>query len=251
MQVSKHENGRFCWAELVTSDGPGAKAFYSALMGWTAVDNPMGPDMVYTMLKVGGDNAAALYQDNSSKAPPHWQTYVSVDNADATASKARELGGTVLAEPFDVMTFGRMGVIQDPTGAVFCIWQPKDHIGYTVINDVGAVCWNELYTRDTAAAGAFYSGLFGYGLKQSEMPMPYTELQLDGKSIAGMMNLGPEHAEIPPHWNIYFTVADCDATYAKATGLGATTLVPPMDIPGVGRMAMMRDPQGAVFAFIA
>jgi len=104
--------------------------------------------------------------------------------------------------------------------------------------------------RDTGAAATFYSGLFGYGVKQSEMPMPYTEFQLDGKSIAGMMGMGPEMEGVPPHWNIYFTVKSCDETFAKATELGATPLVPPMDIPGVGKMAMMRDPQGAVFAFV-
>src|SRR5437588_229241 len=181
MQVTKHETGRFCWAELSTTDGPGAKAFYSALFGWETTDNPMGPDMVYTMLNLKGQSAAALYQDNSGKAPPQWGTYVSVDDLDAASARAKELGGTVIAGPFDVMEHGRMAVVQDPTGAVFSMWQPKGHIGYTVINEPGAVCWNELYTRDTSAAAEFYSGLFGYGVKQSEMPMPYTEFQLDGK----------------------------------------------------------------------
>ena len=250
MQVTKHENGRFCWAELSTTDGPGAKAFYSALFGWEGVDNPMGPDMVYTMLNLNGQTAAALFEDNSGKAPPHWGAYISVDNLDASAARAKELGGTVLAEPFDVMEHGRMAVVQDPTGAVFSLWQPKEHIGYKVINEPGAVCWNELYTRDTSAAAAFYSGLFGYGVKPSEMPMPYTEFQLDGKSLAGMMGMGPEMEGIPPHWNIYFTVANCDETFAKATALGATTLVPPMDVPGVGKMAIMQDPQGVAFAFV-
>lgn len=250
MHVTKHENGRFCWAELSTSDRPAAKAFYTTLLGWQAEDNPMGPDMVYTMAKLDGQNAAALYQDNSGKAPPHWQTYISVDNADATAARAKELGGTLIAEPFDVMTFGRMAVIQDPTGAIFSIWQPKVHIGFQVIAEPGAVCWNELYTRDTSAATAFYTGLFGYTAKQSEMPMPYTEFQLDGKSLAGMMAMGPEMEGVPPHWNIYFTVANCEETFAKATQLGGAVLVPPMDIPGVGKMAVMKDPQGAVFAFV-
>ena len=250
MQVTKHENGKFCWAELSTTDGPAAKAFYTALFGWETIDNPMGPGMVYTMLNLNGQSAAALYEDKSGKAPPHWGTYISVDDLDASAAKAKELGGAILAGPFDVMEHGRMAVIQDPTGAAFCLWQAKDHIGYTVINEPGSVCWNELHTRDTAAAAAFYSGLFGYGVKASEMPMPYTELQLDGKSVAGMMGMGPEMEGVPPHWNIYFTVANCEETVAKATALGATTVVPPMAVPGVGKMAMMRDPQGVVFAFV-
>ena len=250
MQVTKHANGRFCWAELSTSDGPAAKAFYSALMGWESVDNPMGPDMVYTMLKLNGKTAAALYQDNSGEAPPHWQTYISVDDVDTSAARAKELGGTILEGPFDVMEHGRMAVVQDPTGAIFSMWQPKEHIGYTVVNEPGAVCWNELSTRDTKAAASFYTGLFGYGAKESLMPMPYTEFQQDGKSIAGMMAMTPHMEGVPPHWTIYFTVANCEETFAKATELGAKPIVPPMAIPDVGTMAIMQDPQGAVFAVV-
>jgi len=250
MQVEKHENGRFCWAELSTSDGPGAKSFYTSLFGWEAIDNPMGPNMVYTMLQVKGRNVGALYQDSEGKVPPHWSTYISVDDADATAAKARSLGATVIDEPFDVMTFGRMAVFQDVTGAFFSIWQAKDHIGYSLINEVGSVCWNELNTRDAAKAAEFYCGLFGYTAKSSEMPMPYTELQLDGKSIAGIFTLGPDLAHVPPHWTIYWTVTNCEETFAKAKSLGAQPIVPPKEIPGVGTMAIMTDPQGAVFAFV-
>lgn len=250
MKVTKHDQGRFCWAELQTSDGPGAKAFYTALMGWDAEDNPMGPDMVYTMYKVSGESVGAQYEDKSSQAPPYWGTYIAVDDADGTVARAKELGGTILMEPFDVMEHGRMAVIQDPTGAVFSIWQPKNHIGYTLINEPGAVCWNELYTNDTAAAAAFYSGLFGYGTKESQMSMPYTEFQQDEKSIAGMMAITPEMGEVPPHWSIYFTVTNCEETFAKANELGASVIVAPMEVPGIGTMAIMQDPQGAVFSFI-
>lgn len=247
MEVTKHENGKFCWAELSTSDGPGAKKFYTELLGLETVDNPMGEGMVYTMLNLKGKPAAALYEDHSGKAPPHWGTYISVDDLDGATNKAKELGATVLAGPFDVMEHGRMAVLQDPTGAVFCLWQAKNHIGYEVVFEPGAVCWNELYTRDVPAAGAFYSGLFGYGIKKSNMPMPYTEFQMDGKSIAGMMEMMPHMEGVPPHWLIYFTVADCEAAVAKATGLGASTILPPMAVPDVGKIAILKDPQGAVF----
>lgn len=250
MQVTKHENGQFCWAELSTSDGPGAKAFYTALMGWEAEDSPIGPDMVYTMLKLNGASVCALYQDDSKKAPPHWATYIHVDDVDGYAARAKELGGTLLTEPFAVMEVGRMAVVQDPTGAVFSLWQPKSHSGSTVIGEPGSVCWNELHTRDTAAAEAFYTGLFGYGVKHSQMPMPYTELQLGGKSHAGIVALGPEEEGVPPYWAIYFAVADCAATVEKANALGATTVFPPHEIPEVGTMAIIKDPQGAVFYFI-
>lgn len=251
MDVTKFDNGRFCWAELSTTDGQAAKEFYTTLMGWEAVDNPMGEGMVYTMLTVDGKNIGALYQDNSGKAPPYWGTYIASDNVDAAAAKVKELGGTLLAEPFDVMEHGRMAVVQDPTGAVFCIWQAKEHIGFGLVDDPGSVCWNELNTRDPKSAGAFYSGLFGYSLKASEMPMPYTEMQLEGKSVAGMMEMGPEMEGVPPNWLMYYTVTSCDETLVKATSLGASVIMPAMDIPGVGKFAIIKDPQGAVFAFIS
>src|SRR6266550_7224570 len=101
MKVTEHQPGNFCWAELNTSDSNGAKAFYTSLFGWSYTDNPMGPDMVYTMLHQAGENVGALFQENPSKAPPHWGTYVCSANVDETARNAKSAGGTVIAEPFD------------------------------------------------------------------------------------------------------------------------------------------------------
>src|SRR5947207_3155995 len=122
MHVDQHAPGNFCWVELHTSSQEGAKQFYEPLFGWTHVDHPMGPDQVYTMFQIQGDFVSACYQD-SSGPPPHWNIYVASENADATAEKAKELGGTVVMGPFDVFDAGRMCVIQDPTGAFFCVWQ--------------------------------------------------------------------------------------------------------------------------------
>src|SRR5437660_632531 len=118
--------GTFCWAELATTDGPGAKKFYCELFGWEADDRPIGPDMVYTMLKLDGKDVGALFQkdDSMKNVPTNWAQYISVTSADETAAKAQSLGGTVMQGPFDVMEFGRMAVILDPAGAAFCIWQP-------------------------------------------------------------------------------------------------------------------------------
>lgn len=247
MQVTSHDPGTFCWAELETTDSAGAKAFYSALLGWTYTDNPMGPDMVYSMADVDGKVAGALYQDNSGKKPSCWNTYVTVQSADASAAAAKEHGGTLLVEPFDVMTVGRMAVVQDPAGAVFCLWEPKDHIGYHIENEPGGVCWNELITSDTAGAETFYSAVFGYGIKHSDMGMPYTEFQINGKSIAGMLALQPHMEGVPPHWLIYFTVANCAAAVETATANGGTVLMGPMAVPGVGDIAVLKDPQGVAF----
>src|SRR6188472_3894969 len=122
MEVTEHGAGTFCWVELTTADAAGAKSLYNKLFGWEYIDNPMGPGMVYTMCTLGGKTAGALYEAHDANNPPHWGLYIKVDSADATSSKAKDLGGNVLMGPMDVMEHGRMAVIADPTGAVFCLW---------------------------------------------------------------------------------------------------------------------------------
>lgn len=250
-----YKPGTFVWVELGTIGSEAAKKFYTELFGWDFTDNPMGPGMVYTMLKKNGKEVGALYELmpdlKAQGVPPHWLSYALVDNADESAATAKELGGTVIKEPFDVMTFGRMAVIQDPTGAVFALWQAKDHKGASLVNGPGSLCWNELMTTDTAKDGEFYSGLFGWGKDvQNFGPMEYTMFTNDERPTAGMFQITPEMGAVPPNWLVYFAVDDCDATVKKAGELGAQTLKPADDIPGIGRFAVLQDPQGAVFAVI-
>jgi predicted enzyme related to lactoylglutathione lyase len=246
-EVTRHEPGSFCWAELATTDAGAAKKFYTALFGWGFEDSPAGPDMVYTTLKKNGKSVGALYKmrPDQKGMPPNWMTYVTVASADESAKKAKGLGGKLMMEPFDVMDVGRMAIIEDQQGAKICIWEAKKHIGAEVVNEPGALCWAELDTTDTESAERFYTGLFGWGAKVSEA---YTEWQQGETSIGGMMKIPKEWGPVPPNWLVYFAVADCDAT-AKRTGeLGGGTIVPPTDIPGMGRFSVLRDPQGAVFA---
>jgi predicted enzyme related to lactoylglutathione lyase len=256
MQESpEYAPGTFCWFELATSDGDGAKKFYTQLFGWTFEDSPIGPDMVYTMLKQNGQDVGALFQmDAEMKAmgiPPNWLSYAAVANADDTAAKAKSLGGTLMKEPFDVMDVGRMAVVQDPTGAVFAIWQAGTHTGAGVVNVPNSVCWNELATPDVEKAGDFYTGLFGWGKNVQQMgPMTYTSFMNGERPAGGMYTPPPEMGEMPPNWLVYFAVDDADLMVAKATELGAKTCAPPMDIPGTGRFAILQDPQGAAFAII-
>lgn len=245
-QVNKHDPGSFSWAELATSDPAAAKKFYASLFGWGFEDSPAGPDMVYTTLKKGDRSVGALYRDpKQTDVPPHWNTYVTVASADASAQKAKDLGGKVVAEAFDVMEYGRMAVVQDREGATICLWQPKQHIGAQVVNEPGAMCWGELDTTDTASAAKFYTGLFGWGAKAGG---DYTEWQHGGNSIGGMMKIPKEWGPVPPNWLVYFASEDVDATAAKAAKGGGKTIVPPGDIPDMGRFAVLADPQGAVFA---
>ncbi len=254
-ETPKYAPGTFCWIELGTSDNEAAKKFYTELFGWTFADNPMGPDMVYTMLKKDGQDVGGLYklmpEMTAQGIPPHWLSYVSVTSADESAAKAKEAGATLMKEPFDVVTYGRMAVIQDPTGAVFALWQAATHPGSGITNTPGSFCWNELATSDTAEAGDFYTTLFGWGKDVQQLgPMEYTSFTNGDRPAAGMFTITPEMGNVPPHWLVYFAVDDCDAATQKATELGAMAIKPPDDIPGVGRFAILLDPQGAAFAVI-
>jgi predicted enzyme related to lactoylglutathione lyase len=246
--VDSPPTGTFCWPELATSDQSAGVAFYCNLFGWDVHEHSMGPDGVYSMFQLRGREVAAAYTLRPKErpgVPPHWNSYVAVKSADEAVQRAQQLGGTVLAPAFDVPDAGRMAVLQDPTGTVFQVWEAKRHPGARVLGEPGALCWTELATADTSTAKKFYTSLFGWKEKtSSDAGIAYTEFSVGDRPIAGMM----EMAGVPPHWLPYFQVADCDSAAAKATELGATYIVPPRDIPNVGRFAVIRDPQGAVFA---
>ena len=244
--------GTFCWVDLATTDPAAAKTFYTGLFNWTADDRPVG-GMTYTMLKLGDDEVAGLYeldaQMRDQGIPPNWFNLVSVEDAAASAEKARELGGTVLTDAFDVMDFGRLAVIQDPVGAAFGVWQPGTNIGASRVNDPGSLTWNELNTRDYATAIPFYTGLFGWSAEpmEDDGKVTYVTLKNGDRLNGGIMVHGPEVGEMPSFWMPYFTVESTDDAVAKVNELGGVTLNGPMDLPN-GRIAVVRDPQGAAFA---
>lgn len=247
--------GTFCWVELGTSDNEAAKSFYTQLFDWEYVDNPMGPDQgVYTILKLNGKDIGGLYKlmpDMVAQGvPPNWMSYVAVTDADESVEKAKAEGATIMNGPFDVFTMGRMAVIQDPTGAVFSIWQAKEHKGSGGYGAPGFLCWNELGTNDPEKAGQFYSNVFGWTRQPFPGPIEYTIFNNGDTGVGGMFKITPEMGPMPPHWLVYFAVDDCDAKVQKATELGANVMKPAEDIPGVGRFAILNDPQGAVFAII-
>ena len=244
--------GTFCWTDLNTTDQAAAKSFYADLFGWTAEDIPVGDDVVYSMQTIGGKNVAAISpqprQQREAGAPPTWNSYVAVKSADAALERARELGGSVHADAFDVFDSGRMGVVQDPQGAFFMVWEARDHHGASLVNQHGALTWNELYSRDLDGSASFYSDLFGWRMEEMEgMPMPYRTIQ----TAAGASNGGMTTMEgVPPVWLVYFGTDDIDASVAKLTELGGEVRMGPMDI-GVGKIAVAVDPQEAVFALYA
>jgi predicted enzyme related to lactoylglutathione lyase len=245
--------GTFSWADLTTTDQDAAKRFYGELFGWEGEDFPVGDGVSYSMMRLDGKDVAAISpqqrEQRDAGAPPAWNSYVSVDSADAAVERAKELGGTVHAPAFDDMDWGRMGEVQDPQGAFFMVWEPKAHIGASLVNAPGALTWNELACGDLDTAQQFYSQLFGWTVSPFEgSPMPYFTIQ----SAAGRGNGGmrPAMEGEPPHWLVYFGAGDIDATVAKVRELGGGTMTDVMDI-GVGKIAIVRDPQGAVFALYA
>jgi predicted enzyme related to lactoylglutathione lyase len=244
--------GTFSWVDLGTTDAEAAKGFYSALFGWEAEDMPAGEDATYTMARIGGKWVAALYglsaEQRERGQHPAWLSYVTVDDADAAAGTARELGGTVVSDAFDVLDSGRMALFRDPQGAFFAVWQPRQHIGAQRVNEPGTLTWNELATTDVDAAKQFYAGLFGWGSQQLDTGggPPYVIVDVAGRTNGSITTLRQEG--VPPHWLVYFVSADVDASAARIGELGGRVMVPPMDIPNGSRIAVAADPQGAVFA---
>lgn len=253
-EVTRHEHGSFTWAELATSDPKAAKSFYTSLFGWSFEDGPMGPgpEDIYTRLQIGGKDVGALYkmrpEQSQQGVPPNWGTYFTVSRVDDAAKKVKPAGGNVLMEPFDVMDYGRMAVVQGPEGAVFSLWQAGTHWGFQRAGENNMPGWTELQTTDATRSGKFLADVIGFTLK-TDPDGAYTELQRGGTSIGGMRPMGAGEP-FPPHWLIYFQVADADATVSRAKSLGATVLMPAMDIEKVGRFAVLADPQGAAFAVI-
>lgn len=252
-EIQSHTPGAFCWAEVGTVDTKKTKSFYSELFGWKYEDKPAGEFGVYSMCKSQGKDLAGLYEMPpellKSGIPPHWMSYVAVANADAACEKIKQHGGKVQQGPFDVMDVGRMAICQDPTGATFSIWQAKAHKGATIMGENGTPCWFELSTKGLDKAEKFYKDVFGWSVKAGG---DYREISAPGAPMpqGGMMELTPQHGPVPPHWMIYFTVNDCDGDAQRVKNLGGKVVVPPMDIPNVGRFSVLADPAGATFAII-
>ena len=213
----------------------------------------MGPGDLYTIFRLEGRDAAAGYtmrpDERAQGIPPHWMLYILVDSADDAAARAEKLGGKMLAPAFDVMTVGRMAVLQDPTGVVFTAWQTKGHSGIGIAGVPGTLCWADLSTPDPARAQEFYSALFGWKIGPGENDksgvLAYPERR---GFIGGVPPAGHRNPHEPPHWMIYFQVADVDATTAQAKAQGGKAYLEPMSMEGVGRFSVLADPQGAAFA---
>ena len=261
-----------CWIDTTQPDPEAAARFYEGLFGWEFENvMPPGSDVKYLIGRIRGGDVAAV-SSRPEGAPPGavWNTYVWVDSADETAAKVRDAGGRVLSEPFEVMDSGRMAVFTDPEGAVFAVWQAKQHKGSRIVNEHGSLNFNNLHTRDPEGAKAFYGAVFGWdtleldgGFQTWTLPGYGDHLELDNPDmrknmaevgapegfedvVASLAPIPEDQPDTPPHWGLTFAVDDADEIAKAATQLGGTVVVPPFDAPWV-RMTVITDPQGATF----
>jgi predicted enzyme related to lactoylglutathione lyase len=272
LERDEYPPGVPCWIDTSQPDPDAAVAFYRGLFGWefenAAPERAAEP--YYIARLRGGEVAAVASQPAGARSAATWNTYISVQSADAAAADVRAAGGHVVIEPFDVMDAGRMAVCTDPEGAVFCVWQAKRHTGARIVNQPGSLNFNGLNTRDPDGAQAFYGSVFGWqrlelggtgdawrlpgygdfleqrdpGLRErmasSGAPAGFEDV------VATLSRIADDRLEDPAHWSVTFAVDDADATAAKAAELGAEVAVPPFDAPWV-RMTVVTDPQGATF----
>jgi hypothetical protein len=246
--------GLFNWADLTTSDREAAVAFYTGLFDWESDDQPSGESQIYTIFKNGGKQVAGggEYPPDMEGMPPRWTPYVTVTDADATAAKVVEAGGSTMMGPLDVMDAGRMAIFIDPTGVPFAVWQDGNHTGAELKGEPGSLTWVELASGDIAAATKFYGEVFGWGAETAPMGESgeYTLFRLGEENAAGGYDkAGVLPDEVPAHWLAYFAVDDIDATVEKAKALGGTA-TDVMEVEMAGRFSVITDPQGAVFGAI-
>jgi uncharacterized protein len=235
------------WVDLASGDAAASREFYANLFGWDVQVNPDPQYGGYALAKIGGHDAAGIGPKMDPNAPTAWNLYIGTDDIEALAPRVTEAGGSVAMAPFDVGDQGRMAVFQDPTGAFISAWQGSRMGGFETNAD-NSFGWAELNGRGVDRAKPFYRQVFGWTAKDSPMgegQAPYTEFQVDGRSVAGAWEMSPQMpAEVPSYWQIYFSVPDVDAAFKRAIELGAHEMVAPQEFPG-GRFAIVSDPEGA------
>ncbi len=250
--ITTHAPGEPTWVDLATTDRPAAQAFYAGLFDWTFEVG--GPELGgYVTCFRGGKRVAGLGQlPEGSPMPVAWNLYIGTSDLDATCEAIRQGGGTIVAPPMDVAAEGRLAFATDPTGGGFGMWQPKRNTGTELVDEPGSFAWCELNTRDLGGASAFFCELFGYEAREVAIPVTkYATLHLDGadEPIGGILQMNDQWEGIDPQWSIYFATADTDASVQRVEALGGTVMVPPFDTP-YGRIAVIKDPQGAIFSLI-
>jgi predicted enzyme related to lactoylglutathione lyase len=253
-----YPQGTPCWADISTSDPDAARAFYAGLFGWEWEVNPDPAYGGYSIATLRGKRIVGLGPKMDDNGPTAWMTYFAVDDAAAVAATVPAAGGALLMPVMPIADQGVMAIAADPAGAVFGLWQQGVHRGSELVNEPGTVVWNELVAPEIEKEAEFYATVLGLTMEDlapdspdADASMPvYKLLKVGGRTAGGAMPPMPGMAGMPPHWGIYFEVADADAAATTAQELGATLLSPVQPTPQ-GPMATLADPQGGPFAIIA
>ncbi|WP_217169487.1 VOC family protein [Streptomyces sp. AC512_CC834] len=245
MKLHEPVTGGPCWTELGTTDLAAAKRFYTKLFGWRPETDPRPQAGGYTIARIGDAAVAALTPLYQQGQPVAWNVSFAVRDADAAVRQVTAAGGTVPQGPTDVFDSGRFVVAVDPTGALFQLWQGRSFPGAGLFNAPGSLGWVELLTREPDRAADFYTTVFGWSVSASRR---YPQWGIDGADFGGMVAMDDKFPhEVPAHWLPYFAVADVNTAAGDATDGGGTVLMEPTSVPDGPRIAVLRDPQGAMF----
>ncbi len=243
------KHGQFVWHDLMTQDVEKSADFYGELFGWTTHELDMGDDGIYTMLLSNDTPIGGMVKFEMDNVPPHWMPYIAVDDVESVVATFENKGGSVCMPPRDIPNVGRFSIVHDPQGGVIStIKFSTSDGGAPLSSEAGRFCWCELLAKNSSEANEFYKELFHWECEEMKLENDsYWVQKLDGCPQAGVMNMPPgvelEHAA----WVVFVSVDDVDGAAKKAQSLGATVQVRPTDIPGVGRFASLKDPNGAVF----
>jgi predicted enzyme related to lactoylglutathione lyase len=238
--MATHE-GRFIWREQISTDVERSKAFYGELFNWTFEVMPM-PGMEYLVIKSGGAGIGGLMAPPPG-APPmsFWGTYLSVADVDAATAKAESLGGRVHVPPTDIPTVGRFSFVADPQGAALYLMKPEGPDEAPPMDRPApfTFCWETLNTSDPQAAIAFYTQVAAWtGNVFNGMPT----LNAESGPVADVQAAPPG---VPSHWLLFVAVPSLAERREAAARLGATVIMPEIDVPGVGKIGVIQDPVGA------
>jgi predicted enzyme related to lactoylglutathione lyase len=245
MKLDKPVAGGPCWAEVGAPDLEEAERFYGEIFGWRTETDPREEMGGYTIAYLGDLPVAALVPLGEGGQPVLWYVTFAVSDADATVEKVKSEGGSVVLEPGEVPGMGRFASVTDPQGAGFHLWQERGFAGAGLLNAPGSLGWVELLTRSPERAESFYTTVFGWSVTSSEH---YTQWGIEGADFGGMVTMGERFPhEVPPHWLPYFATQDVDATSAAVVQAGGSVLMEPTSVPEGPRIALLRDPQGALF----
>jgi predicted enzyme related to lactoylglutathione lyase len=251
---TSYEPGVPSWVDLSSPDTNASATFYGGLFAWEVQSaGPVEETGGYGMFTLRGKQVAGVGPIMQEGQPSAWSVYVATEDADAVAARVSEAGGDILFGPTDVMDAGRLAVFAHPAGGTIGTWQAGNHTGAALVNEPGALNWNELQTRDVEGAKAFYAAVFGWQPDDQEFGgMTYTMFNVGDVPVAGAMPTPSQVPdEVPAFWLSYFTVEDCDAAVARVEELGGRTFGAPHTLEGVGRFAVVADPHGATFGVIA